>query len=134
MTHILTDVGFVSQEHQRVAELVNEYDPTLQLLWIPPDKREFDEQFPFAILHSPSGKVPYIVRKVQIQDMNETLIAWLYQSERIGDVNAYQDGLDMARKALNDKAIEESKGAILDFAQSVIKGKHWYKHNGKVYS
>ena len=138
MTYLLTETGkFVSQEHTRVAELVKEYDSTLDLVWIPPEKRDFDEQFPFAILHSPPNREPYIVRKVQACDMNETLIATLYMndgSKNNRSLNSWLDAQEFARQAMEKKIRDEQNAAQMDFANSVISGKNWYRHTGKVYS
>lgn len=136
MVHILEPESgkFVSQEHARVAKMISDYSADLSLVWIPPEQRRLDEQFPFAILHSPLGREPYIVRKVQLSDMNETLIAWLYQSERMGDLNAWADGQELAERMKKEALAAEQLEAEQDFMRSVLNGKNWYRHNGKVYS
>jgi len=138
MTYLLDETGkFVSQEHRRVAELVAEYDPSLSLVWIPPEKRDHDEQFPFAVLHSPEGQKPYIVRKVQMQDMNETLIAGLWMNDQARnkrDLPSWLEAQEFAQKEMKRKRSEEQLAEFSDFATSVLRGKNWYKHDGKVYS
>lgn len=138
--HILdSETGqFISREHQRVAEVINEYDPTLQLVWIPPEKRALDENFPFAILHSPGGDTaPYIARKVREQDMNETLVAWLFANDQLKnphDLNEYQNLQDAARRTLNEKVIADARAEKFDFIKTVLAGKNYFRHDGKVYS
>ena len=137
-THILdSETGhFVSAAHQRVAEVIHIYDPTLQLLWIPPEKRDLDESFPYAILHSPPNAAPYIVRKVREQDMNETLVAWVFANDQVKnpyDLNEFQDTQEAARRTLNAAEIAEARAEKYDFAQSVLNGPNYFRHGGKKY-
>jgi hypothetical protein len=128
---------FVSEEHRRIAEIINDYDSTLNLVWIPPNLREFDEEFPFAIQHSPSNLKSYIVRKLRESDVNPELVAWLWMNDvaRNGDaplqrLKAIEDAREVLRLKANLEASEEAN----DLASSIIKGKNYYRHNGKVYS
>lgn len=128
---------FVSEEHRRIAEVINEYEPTLSLVWIPPDKRSFDDTHPFAILHSPSNRQPYIVRKLSEQQINSDLVAWLWSNDQARngrDLNAYLDAQQAAEKALQMKRSMEIREEANDVALHIVKGKNWYKHNGKVFS
>lgn len=138
MAYLLDEKGkFISQDHSRVAEMIKEYSHDLDLVWIPPEKRDHDEQFPFAILHSPEGKEPYIVRKVQMQDMNENLIAWCWMndsSKNNRQLNSWLEAQEFAQKTLSQKRIEEAKEEQFDFIQTVLQGKNYFRHNGKVYS
>lgn len=133
------DLGiFVSQEHRHIAELIKQYDDTLDLIFIPPAKRKLNEEFPFAILQTPRDgfKEPYIVRKVRLEDMNADLLAWLSFSDNTKGMNslAWMDAQMDARKALDQRAYEERMAEATDITASIIGGKNWYKHNGKVYS
>lgn len=138
MTFLLDETGhFVSQEHSRVAELIKEYSAELDLVWIPPDKRDFDEQFPFAILHSPGNREPYIVRKVREEDMNENLIAWCWMndgSKNNRELNSWLEAQEYAQKVWNSKILEEVKAEKRDFVTSVLNGKNYFRHQGRVYS
>jgi hypothetical protein len=128
---------FISSEHQRIAELIAEYEPALRLVWIPPDQRMQNEEYPFAILHSPADRNPYIVRKVKQHEVNSELVAWLWMNDQARNgkaplqrIKAIQD----AEQALTMKRVEEQKAEMHDFASSVLRGKNYYKHNGKTYS
>ena len=58
--YVPVDGQFVSQEHMYIAEIINDYDPTLSLAWIPSDKREPGEQ-PFAVVARPANGLEYVV-------------------------------------------------------------------------
>jgi hypothetical protein len=139
VTHVLdSETGhFISAEHQRVAEVISSYDPTLQLLWIPPEKRDLDESFPYALLHTPTnGQAPYIVRKVREVDMNQGLIAWVFANDQVknpNDLNEFQDIQEAARRALIAAEIAEARAEKYDFAQSVLNGPNYYRHGGRKY-
>lgn len=129
---------FISADHRRIAEIINDYNQYMQLIWIPPEQRELNEEFPFAILHSPPGLAPYIVRKVRESEMNHTLISWLAMNDlsknRPADIFARIEADEAARKLLEFKRQEEAKAEKLDLAKSIIGGKNFYKHDGKKYT
>lgn len=132
------EVGhFVSERHRIVAEIIHDYDDSLSLVWIPPDKRSFDEGQPFAILHSPGNQPSYIVRKLSENDVNEHLLAWLWSNDsaRNGrDLNGYLSSLNAAKEAMRLKHQQEQREQGADFMLSVLKGKNYYRHNGTTIS
>jgi hypothetical protein len=128
---------FVSSNHSRVAAIIQDYDPTLFLVWIPPNKREMNEEFPFAIMHRPKGKPSYVVRRVRESEVNAGLIAWLFMNDQarqgkdiLGRLEAYEQAMEAMRLKKQMEQREETK----DIAASILGGKHWYRHNGIVYS
>jgi hypothetical protein len=133
-----SEVGhFVSETHRLVAEVIRDYEPTLQLVWIPPEKRSFDDNQPFALLHSPIGQTPYIVRKMRPEEVNVDLIAWLWsndQARNARDLHGYLKARDDAEKAIMIKRHREQMDEANDVATHIIGGKNWYKHGGKVFS
>jgi hypothetical protein len=132
-----SEVGhFISEEHRHVAELINDYEPTLFLVWIPPDKRAFNEEFPFAILHRPEGHPEYIVRKVRENEVNADLIAWIWMNDQARggkDVLSRVQAMEDAREAMKLKKQAEQAEANGDLAMSILKGKNYYRHNGRIY-
>jgi len=137
--HVLDDTGhFVSEEHRHVAEIISEYEPTLSVVWIPPDKRSGNEEFPFAILHTPDdGRQPYIVRKVRHAEMNANLIAWLWMNDQAREgKDAYNrlKAIDDALEALKLKKQTDAREEANEIAKTIIASPlNTYKHDGKVY-
>jgi hypothetical protein len=127
---------FTSELHRRVAEIINDYDPTLFLAWVPPRLREMDEQFPFAIIHQPAGQPQYVVRKLKESEVNEELLAWLWSNDTTKtNVLDRLEALDNARHALKLKEDIERDEELKEFATAVIGSPlHTYRHNGRKYT
>lgn len=139
MTLHKTSVGVVdttvqSELHRHIAEIINDWDPTVFLVWIPPEQRNMDEEFPFGLLHIPENAPQYIIRKLRPEEVNETLLTWLWSNDLARtDVFGTLQAQEKAREALALKRRLEEKEARDDLATSILQGKHWYKHDGVVY-
>lgn len=129
-------MGALSAKHQRIAEIIKDYDPNLELAWIPPDERTAFDRQPFAIIHnSPSGG-RYIVGYFSEDQMNHKIIAHLFKINNANhNVLTELEAEEAAIKALEYKTLMDEQAEREDFAKSLIKTrKHSYRHNGKVYS
>jgi hypothetical protein len=126
---------FASREHQRVAEILHDYDPSLSLVFVPADQRDGCDDFPYAVLCTQDGRAPYIVRRVRAEDMNEKLLSWIFYNDQThGDPVASIDAAQEAIKLKRTMDLEDAKQAQYDFAKSVLRGKNWFRHDGRVYS
>ena len=132
-----SEVGhFVSENHRIIATIIKEYDPTLELVWIPPDKRAFNDEYPFALTHKPGIQPPYIVRKLKEHEVNAQLIAYLWTNDLArdaADVKRTIEALENAEKAIQMRKTMEAREEANDLAVSILGGKNYYKHNGKKY-
>lgn len=128
---------FISVEHQRIAEIIKDYEPYLELAWIPPEKRELDDTQPFAILHREPGKPTYVVRTMAESEMNESIIAWLFMNDqqRGGqDLQGRLEKMEAARKALDMKASIDKMEEAKELARAILTSPlNYYKHNGVKY-
>lgn len=133
-----SEIGhFVSETHRIVAQIIQEYEPKLFLTWIPPEDRGFDDTQPFALIHTPGDRPSYIVRKMRPEEVNADLIAWLWANDQARngvDLHGYLKAREDAQKAIKMKQQREQMDEAGDFMYHVIKGKNWYRHNGKVFS
>lgn len=113
---------FVSENHQHIAQVIKDYNPYLDLCFIPERDREPTDPAPYAVVYSPPGKEPQVVMWAQHADINETLLAKLWQSDTTkNDPMAYLEALEAARQALiMEKQIEESERAQ-DMAEFMIR-------------
>ena len=113
---------FLSAEHQRVAQIINDWEPTLSLVWIPPENRQVGEPFPFAILHSPVGETPYIVRRVKESEVDHRLIAWLWNSDK-KNVNILDkiEKEEQAKRAIQLLEEEEASAQAKELAAFAVK-------------
>lgn len=131
--YIATDDGyFVSQKHQQIAEIINDYEPTLNLVWIPPDKREPGDS-PFAVMHSPLGGQPYIV--FYADECDERLLERVFASDRAHhDVMTELEIKNAAVEAMRLKQEMDEAEEKKEIIKSIIKSpKQKYKHDGVVY-
>lgn len=65
--HVVIDGQFVSQKVSRIVEAIHDYEPTLEVKWVPPLERS-PGQAAFAIMHNPPDREPYVVFHVQTED------------------------------------------------------------------
>jgi hypothetical protein len=131
---IPTDDGrWVSESHERIARIIKDYDPTLSLAYIPPDKREPGD-VPFAVIHEPMGKPAYIVFTAETCDERILERLWAADTVKQGDILTNLDAHNAAVEAVKLKKKMDEQENRLDFVESVIKSPlNTYKHNGVKY-
>jgi hypothetical protein len=71
----------LSAEVQRIAQVIHDYDPKLELAWVPPEKRELNEQYPYAVIHHPDDAPAYIVMRLRETEVDHRVIARLWGSD-----------------------------------------------------
>lgn len=127
----------LSVAHQRLAELIKDYDDTLELAWIPPERRpEFDRDKPFAIICYPrNDQPPYVVMKIKEDQMDESVLAAIIirdnQHENVLD---RLEACEFADQAMQAKADADKQAFREDFVKTVIKSPlHTFRHGGKKY-
>jgi len=124
---------FVSREHERIAEIIQDYDPTLRLVFIPPKDRNPDDpnEKPFAVAHFPEDAAPYIAFFSDTCD--ERILERLFSNDLTkNDVGAMLDASEAAKEAIKLKKQMEDLEYRADIAKSMWRSpKHSYQHNGK---
>jgi len=125
---------FISEKHRQIAEIIKDYDPTLELAWIPPDKRSATA-LPFALVHRPVGKESYIVRKLRDDEVDERLLAWIWSNDtERNNPLLMLEKWETAKEAVRLKQQIEEAEERTDIATAILKSPlNAYKHNGKVY-
>lgn len=134
-----TEAGyFVSAEHERIAQIIKDFSHTLELRFIPPKDRveQEEKEWPFVLVDNPPGREPYLVMLLREDEINETLIARLFEmrvdpKDPMAKMRARMD----AKRVVEMKKHQEEMDALKDFHVSLLKSPlHTYKHGGKVYS
>lgn len=133
MAYVPAEGGYlVSERHARVAEIIQDYDPQLELAWIPPEKREPGDK-PFAVIHRPDGQPPYVV--CYADDPDERLLARVFSMDT--NKNDVWQNLEYERaayEAMRLKTQMEELQEQHDLAASILRSpKATYRHNGVVY-
>lgn len=121
---------FVSDNQRRVAAVLRDYDPYLEIQWIPPGDRAPGESKSFRVVHRLPNRDPYVV--CFADECDERLLARVFQADNSkGNVNNYLDSHNAAVEALRLKARMEEQQEWHEMAASVIRSnKIHYKHGG----
>lgn len=136
MVHILSEHGALPAHYERIAEIIQDFNPDMELAWIPPEERNAFDIKPFAIRHNPPNAPSYIVGFFSEEEMDHRIIAHLFSIDTTrNDVLGNLEREEAAKRALQMKEQIERDEMRKDFAKSLLKSrKHTYRHNGKKYT
>ena len=132
--HFPTNDGhFISEKQRRINEIIQEYDPNLELQWIPAGQRSTDD-VAFRVVARPPGRAPYLV--LTAEEADERLLARLFVADQQNatggrNVLSYLDNYNNAIEIYRAKTREEARVEDHDLAASIIRSnKSSYVHNG----
>lgn len=97
-----SDGHWVSEDFARLAEIIQDYDEDMELVWIPPDKRTdpMDDRRAFAIVDNVQGLEPYVIMYIDINDDPKKVLAKLFENDvRRHSPEAVINRIDMANAA-----------------------------------
>ena len=132
---VLGDGGSLSVKHERIAEIIRDLNPTLELAYIPEAQRSSFDKHPFAIIHRPNIGEPYIAMTMTENEVDERLIQKLIQRDTtkgavLDELEAHEAALRLVKAKSDMDEADEKR----DLAQSILKSpKNVYRHNGVVY-
>lgn len=124
------DGHFVSEKQVRINEILHDYDPSLQLQWIPPDKRS-SQDLAFRVVCFPPGKPPYLV--LTAEEADERLLARVFEADQASSPNKlnYIDNYNNALELMKAKQSQEKRMEDHELAASILRSpKSSYKHGG----
>lgn len=126
---VLTKEGvFVSQKWLRLSEIIQDQWPDVSLRWIPPGNRsDIDRSRPYAIVHSPDGRAPYVVMFAGESDDPVDILARLYTGDTTKhDVLKHLEAMDTARRVFELKEqLEKREEAEEKAAWFMGTNKNW---------
>lgn len=129
------DGHFISAKVSRIVELIREYDPRLDVKWIPPEHREPGDAV-FSIIERTSDGKEHIAFHVQSEEeFNESVLARIYaadvdHNDVLGRVEANNRAIRDADAARKRDAMEERHDLMRTLLASP---KHNFRHDGKEY-
>jgi hypothetical protein len=139
---VTNDGQVVSQKIARIGEILHDYNPELDLMWIHPHLRTTPEDHakPWALQHSPAGREPYLVATFSDDEIDETIIARIFAMDnaRAGrntvqdKLNAIEQARALAAAKAREDAMAEAKDVLLTAFKSPLHT--WKGPDGKVYS
>lgn len=125
---------FVDENQARIAEIIKDYDPELELAWIPPDKRQPGDQ-PFAVIHRPMGKPEYVA--FYADSCDERILERIFTGDvrnHGGTILDRVDAKNAAVKAVQMKKQIDELDEAADEAAHVLKSPlSKYRSNGVDY-
>ena len=121
----------LSVQHERIAEVIRDLDPNLELAYIPDNMRSSFDKHPFMVRH----KNGYVVMTLAANEVDHRVIAKLIKRDTAkGSVIDAIDAESAAFHLVNAKAKLDDLEEKRDFTHSVLKSnKNVYRHNGQVY-
>jgi hypothetical protein len=124
------DGHFVSQKQIRINEILTDYNPTLQLQWIPPDQRS-ERDLAFRVVCFPLGGAPYLV--CTATEADERLLTEVFRADQknFPDKLSYIENYNNARELVIAKEKEEVRQQDHELAAAIIRNtKSSFKHGG----
>lgn len=139
MVFVPTETGhWVNENYARLSEIINEYDPNLQLAWIPPEHRTVSDTKPYAVVHTnPANGKQYTMFFLTEDEMTrpDIILSRVFN----GDIKNGADPLarleaeERGKQLMELKAKMEEAEERQEFIASVVGShKHYFKHNGRV--
>jgi hypothetical protein len=128
------DGRWINANHRRLCELINQYDPTMHLVWVPPENRQEGDSHPFGILHELPGKPAQIIFTLTEVDMEipHKVLARVAENDlRTHDVFKRLDLEAQAERVWLAAKREEELAEKNDFRKSILKSPlHTFQHKG----
>ena len=115
------DGTFISEKQRRVNEIIQDYNPELQLQWIPPGRRNEKDE-PFRVVHFPKNGHPYLV--CTGMEADERLLATIFQSDQKnvkGNLLTWLDNYNRAKEIYNAKINHDNLQEAHEISQAVIR-------------
>jgi hypothetical protein len=122
--HVVVDGQFVNADVHRVVQAITDYEPELEVKWIPPGQRGENEPA-FSIWHNAPGNKPYILFYVQDEsefDMRQ-LQRIIYNDQRATGAQSYSEleALETAQKLVQEQEWLDKMEEASDIAAHILK-------------
>lgn len=126
----------LSAQHTRIAEIIQDYNPELELAWIPPNDRSAFDAKPFAIIHNQPGGQRYVVGTFSEAEMDHRIIAYLFNHDaRQRDVFSDMERENTAKELLRLKEVSDEIEEKREMGRAMIRTrKSTWRHGGKKYN
>lgn len=131
----------ISEKHRRIAEIIQDYNPELSLMWIPTSQRSEEDGPPFVIVHTMANGSQYPVMWIPEEQMDnpQAVLGRLFAGDaaKSGGADRVAKAIEAAEKAdeiYRAKVNQERWDAKMDFMDFALKTPlHTFKHDGKRY-
>ena len=135
---------FLPSKASRLAEILQDYNPYLELRFIPTARRDDTDTHPFAIWDNSPWRAPYPVRHLTEREMEnpQAILAWLFEGDLskrgVSEIMAREEARKTAEKVMRAKESMDEAEARQELAAAIMTGgrdkKNAYRHNGKIFT
>lgn len=135
---------FLSSKAARLAEILRDYNPYLELAFIPRSKRDETDTKPFAIIDNSPWRPQNVVRHLTEAEADnpQAILQWLFEGDLskhgVSELAARAQAAETAEKLLMHKKNAEIAAERQELAEAIVRGgrdkKNFYRHNGKVFT
>ena len=130
------DGNWISEKQRRINEILQDFDPNLQLQWIPPGRRNEKDE-PFRVVCFPRNGHPYLV--CTAMEADERLLANVFnakQANKSGNLLSWLDNYNRAKEIYNAKINHERRQEAREMAASIARSDKssykLYNHRGEL--
>lgn len=122
---------WVNERFQRIAEIINDWDSHLSLLYIPERDRTEADVYPYAVAYTNNEFAPpHIILHVTEAELNENLLARLFDMrDNAQDIHTKLANLEAARALVEAKEQEDHQAELHELAYAMW---HTTKHTYRV--
>jgi|TARA_R100000482_G_scaffold124710_2_gene78543 hypothetical protein len=139
-----TEFGeFLSSKTARFQEILHDYNPYLELVFIPSSKRDSTDTHPYALRDNSPWRGGYIIKHMTEAELEhpERILAWLWEGDlskhSLVDVMKRTELKRMAEEAMDLKKEQDIAAERQELATALLSGgqdkKHFFRHNGKTF-
>ena len=116
---------YVDQKWSYLAEMIGDYNPLLELRWIPTDKRSpQDQNSPYIVVHTDKDNKEYIVLYASDLDTPEDIMTRLFNNDmKHGNVQTRMDTRNRVNKLFEMRAKEDELAQQEDLARWLTETK-----------
>lgn len=120
---VATEDRFVSQKWMFLAEMIQDYNPSLELRWIPPDKRSNqDRDKPYMVVHQDKHGKDYVVLYASELDQPEEVLERIFLSDmKNGNVLTRMEARNSAKKLFEMREKEEQLAEQEEFTRWLVE-------------
>lgn len=131
MVYVPTETGeWVSEDFERLARVIKDYDQNLELRWIPPDRRTRDDKEPFAVVDTLTNTVVFHATETETP---ENILTRIFTADnKHGNVLDRLEARNAAIEIMNKKKQIDEMEELGDVANFLYYSPlNYVKHNGK---
>lgn len=126
-----TDDGrWVNSDYERLARNIREYDPGLELRWIPPEYRTREDKKPYCIVDTRNNTV--VLHASELDTPADILTRLYLADDKYGNPLDRLEAHNLAIKNLELARWLDEREDMMDQARFLLETPlHWVKFNGK---